>query len=257
MKARGNATRWLGRGARRLALSPAAAMMWKVIAGGTEPGRAHGLLMAWPGWEYLSHHIWPTSEIPGAPYGVLSVRLGPYRGEPLVLPDGTVIDTGTPVGELHCNNKAVLRVVSGRLNPFAACREDLHAITSWIKRDQLGRQIQAFYGVTILSRGAVRLGFTIRAIPVTMRRRFERMFMTGLLLLYTPEGLERLSRGTTVSNYPQEIWISRRTLLRRYGDREARPLTPSRATRNFTLDGDSPRTDAARADQLHDGPGYN
>ncbi|MGH7986014.1 MAG: YkoP family protein [Candidatus Binataceae bacterium] len=209
----------------RTALSPAAQVMWKMIAGGTEPGRARGLLMAWPGWEYISHQIWPTTDIPGAPYGVLSMRVGHYAGEPVTLPGGIVIATDTLVGEIHCNNQAMLRVsTSGRVNPFAACREDLRAIAAWTTRDELGRQVLALNGMTILARGAARMGFSVRETPITLRLRFERMFMTGLLLLYTPDGLARLRRGRTVGEYPQTIWITRQELLRRYGDREPRLL---------------------------------
>ncbi|MGH8012273.1 MAG: YkoP family protein [Candidatus Binataceae bacterium] len=216
----------------RTTLSPAAQVMWRLIAAGTEPGRARGLLKAWPGWEYISHQMWPTTDIPGAPYGLLSMRVNTYTGEPVTLPGGILIATDTLVGEIHCNNQAMLRVsVSGRVSPFAACREDLRAIAAWATRDQLGRQILALNGMTILARGATRMGFSVRETPITLRRRFERMFMTGLLLLYAPDGLARLRRGRTVGTYPQEIWITRQELLKRYGDREPR-LIISRARRD-------------------------
>lgn len=222
-------TRALIRRTNNSKMSSTGVLLWKLISRGTEPGHAHGLLTAWPGWEHISEHMWPTTQIPNAPYGILRMRIAPYRGEPLTLPDGTEIGEGSVVGEIHCNNPRLLEVASsGATNPFAASREDLRSLAQWVRDDEVGRQVIAFYGVTLLVKGAARLGFTIRERPINIRRRFERVFMSGLLLLYTPDGVERLSKGTTPKSYPQEIWISRRELIRRYGDRPGRLLNERR-----------------------------
>ena len=68
---------------------------------------------------------------------------------------------------------------------------------------------------------AARVGFTVRKWPINMRLRLERVFMVGLLLLYTVDGLAHIDRGTTARTYPREVWLSRRELIRRYGSRGA------------------------------------
>lgn len=221
-------TRRLAGTTRRLTQSENASLAWRIIAGGTKPGEAHGLLRAWPGWEQLAKLLWPVHEIPNAPYGLLCIRITRYRGEQVVLPDHTIIAPGTILGELHCNNRAILELVRQRSNPFAACRQDLTSLSNWILQDRRGRQIEAFYARTILTRAASRLGFTVREKPITLRRRLEKFFFKGLLLLYNQEGLARIQHGGTANTYPADAWISRRELLRRYHERDTPALNPAR-----------------------------
>lgn len=203
---------------RRLTRSETASLAWRIIAGGTKPGEAHGLLKAWPAWERIARVLWPVCDIPGAPYGMLGLRIRSYRGESMVLPDSTIIKPGTMIGELHCNNRVILELVSRRVNPFAACRQDLKTICAWIQQDPRAGRIEALYACTILNRAGDRLGFTVRPKPVTLRRRLEKFFFKGLLLLYSQEGLGRIQHGSTTDAYPTDIWMSRRTLLRLYRD---------------------------------------
>jgi len=208
-----------------------ASLGWRIIAGGTRPGEARGLLRAWPGWEQLARLLWPVCQIPGAPYNLLCFRITPYCGETVVLPDATRVARGAIVGELHCNNRAILELVRVGGNPFAACREDLKSLSNWIEQDAIASQIEALYGCTILSSAADRLGFTVRQKPPTMGLRLEKFFFKGLLLLYNPEGLARIQHGSTAGTVPADVWLSRRELLRLYNDhRESRETAAARST---------------------------
>ncbi|MBV8775020.1 MAG: hypothetical protein JO166_22195, partial [Deltaproteobacteria bacterium] len=211
-------TRRLAGMTRRLTRSEKASLAWRIIAGGTKPGEAHGLLKAWPAWEQIARVLWPVCDIPGAPYSMLCLRIRRYRGKSIVLPDSTIIKSGTMIGELHCNNRAILELVNQRVNPFAACRQDLKTLCVWIQQDARARRVEALYACTILNRAADRLGFTVRPKPVTLRGRLEKFFFKGLLLLYSQEGLGRIQHGNTTATYPTDIWMSRGELLRLYRD---------------------------------------
>lgn len=191
-------------------------LLWNVVAHGTEPGNPHGLLAVWPRWEHFALSMWPTRQIPGSHHDILRVRFAPYQGESRTLPDGTEIRPGMIVGELHCNNQALLELTVHGRNVYRAARDDLHCLADWIAQPGFDVNVEALFGVTMIARAAARLGFSVLALPRTLRRRLDRMFMIGLLVLYTPDGLSRVNRGSTVRSYPQEVWLSRRELMRRY-----------------------------------------
>lgn len=148
------------------------------------------------------------------------MRIVRYRGRPLSLPDGTEVNRGTLVGELHCNNPLVFDLVNcGKINPYRAARTDLEALARWLVNSGDAATVRAFYGFTMLAAAAERLGFFVRECGPGISGRLNRVFMTGLLLIYTRDGLARLNKGRTLNSYPREVWMSRGQLLDRYGKR--------------------------------------
>jgi hypothetical protein len=98
---------------------------------------------------------------------------------------------------------------------------DLRSLARWSRSETFPVDIQAFYGYTLLSRVAPRLGFTLRSRPRTLRSWLDGFFLLGLLVLYSPVGRGRLLQGTTYGREPVEIWMSRSQLDLRYSGKEA------------------------------------
>lgn len=209
--------RYSHRPEKRRGMSAAGRRFWQLIAHGTQPGAPHGLLLAWARWEEIAHRLWPLREIPAAPFGLLQIYPMTYDGDPVVLRDGTEVRPGAALYELHCNNQRAFALTSAGKNPYRAVREDLRALAQWAMDSKDGRSVCAFYGFSMLGSVAARLGFSVRECPHSLRLHLERMFMRGLLLMYTPEGLSRLHNGTSINEYPYEVWISRKRLIRLYG----------------------------------------
>ena len=198
---------------------------WR-FASGAGSGRPRGFLWLWRVYERISLAILRPQPIPDAPAGIFLVRFIRYHGKPITLPDGTHIARGDLVGELHLHNARVPDLAS-RAGVFELAHmmaADLGALARWVERGDTTEPVahmRALTGLTLLGRASRRLGFTVRERPHTLMSEADRIFMTGLLALYSPQGLARLAHGRTYGSYPSEVWMSRATLLQRYAPHDS------------------------------------
>lgn len=173
----------------------------------------------------------PIKPVPHAPYGLFGVRFKRYHGRPMDLPGGVHIRSGDRVGDLHFRNRAFMQYAVHN-SPFGLVqlfRQEMQIFAQWVQEPDFPKDVRAFYGVTLLARAVRRLGFTIYERPKTLKAWLDRGFMTGLLVLYNKKGVERLKQGTTYGSYPEEVWITREELLRRYGSPPAKADIPPAA----------------------------
>jgi hypothetical protein len=186
----------------------------------TRAGKARGFLLFWLYYERFTRSLWRLQPVPHAPHHLLEIRFIRYTGQAIDLPDGTHIGKGDPVIELHFRNQALLEVEeqAPAWRYIQITAQNLNALACWMQEPDFPGDARAIFGTTLLYRGAARLGFTLRERPKNVYTYLERFFMTGLLVLYHRQGRARLRQGTTYGTYPQEIWMSRQELLKRYGN---------------------------------------
>ena len=166
-------------------------------------------------------------------------RLGLIRhlGERVVLVDGTIIDPGDVVGELHMDNRRAAELHREGRSGIRFRREVLRSLPA-LAHDLAARPdcqtVKAVCGASLFWEGAARVGFESRPLPA-----FARWWLTHwerfLLCRFHPAGRRRLAEGDRTQS--RQVWMSRRVLLERYG-----PYPPGREPTALPL---NHRTEAA------------
>jgi hypothetical protein len=162
---------------------------------------------------------------------ILRVALG-TSAKDVTLSDGTRVEKGEVVGELHLWNEHLPRMdeegpsVEWALKAHRLWRASLKQLTAYLENDPQFASVRAFRGETAFLRDDLeesalfeRLGFDlVRRNPPGRLRRFgdfwENLYTWWLIWTFNPgsmkaKGLMRLERA--------QLWISRRALLERYG----------------------------------------
>jgi hypothetical protein len=191
-------------------------------AGRVRPGPRRGPVS--PLFEWIEQQAVRLQRIRPVANGetIICLRLARRRGPRIVLKDGTVVDPGDLLGELHLDNRraaalhpgghAGLRYRRELFRGFVALARELDTRPEY-------RAIRAVFGASLFwpSRLATEIGFEVRPLP-----RFVRWWQGGIekfvVAYYHPEGRERLSHGQRTEL--RQVWISRRALLNfaeRYG----------------------------------------
>jgi hypothetical protein len=148
---------------------------------------------------------------------ILRFKVSRYRRARHVLKDGTVLNPGDPIGELHMDNRFAAALHEDGAGAFRFRREIFRVFPA-LARDLANRpeyrDIQAVGGASLFWRTgglAARLGFEHQRLPGFTRwwlGTWERI----LLAAYHPEGLRRLGQGRRAEL--EQIWITRRALER-------------------------------------------
>jgi YkoP-like protein len=148
---------------------------------------------------------------------IMRMKKARYRGPGFVLTDGTAVNSGDPIGELHLDNqRAAALHLEG--NGGFRFRQEIYRLLPAIALDLCTcpeyREINAVYGVSLFWRSTAlmsKTGFEQRPLSPFTRwwlGTWERI----LLASYHPQGQRRLRKGRRTET--RQVWITRRTLLR-------------------------------------------
>lgn len=180
------------------------------------------VLILWPVADRLLRGIEHIKPLKADDSGIIRFSLRRYKGPTKVLNDGCEVKAGDTIVELHLNNAWFKRRRNLNLDALQSPREflgsfaqDLRLLALQIAGGTFGN-VATLHGVTILHTAARRLGFQIDELPDSLWKKGALFYMAGLMQVYH-------LRGDDVSGLREkrwelkEIWLSKATLLSKYG----------------------------------------
>lgn len=156
--------------------------------------------------------------------GIIRYDLHRYKGPTKALNDGSEIETGDTIIELHLSNAWFKRrrnlYLSASQSPreFLGCfAQDLGILAQQISTGIIG-DIAALHGNTLLYVAARRLGFQVDDLPDSLWKKAARFYMAGLMQAYHLRigGVSELREKHWEL---KEVWFSRVALLNKYGSK--------------------------------------
>jgi peptidoglycan-N-acetylglucosamine deacetylase len=190
-------------------------LWWLIRLSRAGHGRAGGVLRVWIWWDRLLDWYWRLRPVHADAF--LRYRLARHRGRPLPLRDGTIINKGDPLIELHFDNARLLqRVDEAAWNPwqaFVLIDTDLRVLNVLLASGELP-PVRALHGTTLYAAAGPRMGFEARSVPHTWPWALKRFYLIALLAIYHPNGWSEVDRMRR-NRWPAELWMSRAALARR------------------------------------------
>jgi peptidoglycan/xylan/chitin deacetylase (PgdA/CDA1 family) len=186
----------------------------------------------WLGWEQLFQFMFKLRTLsPAEPF--LHYRLRKYQGQPITMEDGTTLNKGDKVIELHVDNKELFELgMHSRSSAQLAIRmirrmeKDMPVLAEEIARDEALQEAKALYGVSMINRGPEKFGFTVMDMPDNLFARSSKIYLSLLLSVIHPAGGARLKERTEVL-VPKLILMPVSELLKRM-DQKMQPRSADR-----------------------------
>ena len=180
------------------------------------------LLILWPVVDKFLRIIYRIKTLKTDNNGIIRFNIRHYKGPTKVLIDGSEVKTGDTIIELHLNNawfkrrrKLNLRASQSPREFLGCFTQDLQFLARQVAGGMFGN-IAALHGSTTLYVAARRLGFQVDELPNSLWKKGSRFYMAGLMQVYHLRGDE--VSGLREKHWEvKEVWLSKATLLNKYG----------------------------------------
>ncbi|MCC2684679.1 MAG: polysaccharide deacetylase family protein [Paenibacillaceae bacterium] len=193
---------------------------------GDRSGRAMGrakklLLSVWMLWEHGFERMLKVEPV-DEQNPLLKLRVRKYQGsQVLTLSDGETIRRGDQVAELHFDNEQLFSIADESHSPVQLAIKMIRGVELLLPKvrrmlaDPKYRDVKGLYGISMIHRGAVRLGFTVIGLPHGLFAVSANVYLRLLLYAVHPEGKGRLQSKPELLQ-PKIIAMSRKELMNRY-----------------------------------------
>ncbi|MDP4095235.1 polysaccharide deacetylase family protein [Paenibacillus sp. P96] len=136
---------------------------------------------------------------------MLHFRRRKYKGQPVDFADGVSLVKGDDVLELHFDNERLYQIGSTAKTPMhvaiqmiRSVEKQLPDLAARLAADSQLEKVKAVYGVSMINRGAEKLGFMVRDLPSGLFASSSKLYLRLLLSVIHPSGQERLKRRSDV-----------------------------------------------------------
>ncbi|EJR11808.1 YkoP family protein [Bacillus cereus] len=153
---------------------------------------------------------------------ILRVRLTRYKGKHVILSDGTQINKNDILVKIHLHNVRLINEMKSVKNDIAKGRfiyqhvkKSLPSLGSYIQNHPKADEIKGIIGITMLNRGADRLGFEFVAISNPFYKWFKWLAFLPICLLFNNDSIVKMMKNN-ISSSPKYLFMSKESLLEIY-----------------------------------------
>lgn len=178
-------------------------------------------------WEKFFSWVENISIIENSPYGLLRMSVHPFKGQPTVLSDGTKVNPGDYILEIHISNLTLAKgevggvKVASDIQLLPLFRQEMSNLANLAKEGRLDPRIKALWGVTMLGPGLRRLGFELEPMEEGPSSRFLVKWMNFLKWVFSPSGSEASSKHKSRLKGHQ-YWMSIEQLIEKYHNKNGK-----------------------------------
>jgi hypothetical protein len=179
-------------------------------------------LLLWPAVDRLLRVIHRIRPLKADPSNIVSLDIRQHKGGTITLNDGSKVETGDTIIELHLNNawfktrrKLDIKVSQSPREILGCFEQDLRFLAQQMVNGKFEGAV-ALHGITLLHAGAKRLGFQVEELPPSLWKKGASFYLAGIMQIYHLRG-DKVSRIREKPWELKEVWLSRAALLTRYG----------------------------------------
>ncbi|OAB34086.1 polysaccharide deacetylase family protein [Paenibacillus glacialis] len=161
------------------------------------PGKI-AVVKLWLMWEVVFHFIFQLKTVnPADPF--LHYRQRSYKGKTLTLDNGSLLEHGDSIIELHVDNEKLFQLgVKSRstvhlaIQMIRSMEKELPMLAQQLIENDEFKHVKALYGVSMINRGPKKFGFSILDLPEGWFSKSTKVYLKILLNIIHPTGQERL-----------------------------------------------------------------
>ncbi|EFU41906.1 polysaccharide deacetylase [Paenibacillus vortex V453] len=189
------------------------------------------MVSLWLLWEKVFHAVFALETVsPSDP--MLHFRKRPFAGKTVVMEDGSRLEKGDEVLELHFDNKKLFEIgsrsrseVQLAIKMIRAVQNDLPSLANMVLERPEFKDVKGLYAVTMISRGPEQFGFHVMDLPRGLFASSTRLYLKLLLSVIHPKGQARLKEGSQMME-PKMLMMPVDVLIERYAEKKTQVQPP-------------------------------